>query len=206
MLIDHLGAFALTALLIELTPGPNMAYLAVLSASYGRLAGLAATFGVALGLLGVGLAAAFGLAALISQSWLLYEVLRWAGVAYLLWLAWSSWREAEAGSGGDLSGNGLLKAAFTRGLVTNLLNPKAALFYIAVLPAFVDPTRAVLTQTVALSLVYVAVATAIHTSIVVLAASAQPLLSDPARSQAVRRALAVALAVIVVWFAYSTAR
>ena len=205
-MIDHLGAFALTALLIELTPGPNMAYLAVLSASYGRLAGLAAVVGVALGLLCVGLAAALGLAALISQSWLLYEALRWAGVAYLLWLAWSSWRDAATNDGSDTNGDGLYKAVFIRGLFTNLLNPKAALFYIAVLPAFIDPARAVLAQTVTLSLVYVAVATAIHASIVVLAASAQPLLDDPARSRAVRRALAVALAVIVVWFAYSTSR
>jgi threonine/homoserine/homoserine lactone efflux protein len=85
---ETLASFALMSFVIELTPGPNMAYIAVLSAGQGRRAGYAATLGIALGLLVIGLAAAFGLAALISSSRLFYEVLRWGGVAYLLWLAW----------------------------------------------------------------------------------------------------------------------
>ncbi len=72
-----------------------MAYLAVLSASVGRRAGFAATLGVALGLLIVGLAAALGLAAVISNSRWLYEMLRWGGALYLLWLAWEGWRGDE---------------------------------------------------------------------------------------------------------------
>ena len=87
---ETLLAFILTCLVIELTPGPNMAYLALLSASIGRRAGFAATLGVALGLLIVGLAAALGLAAVIANSRLLYEALRWAGVLYLFWLAWEA--------------------------------------------------------------------------------------------------------------------
>ena len=87
--------FAVTCLLLELTPGPNKAYLALLSAGKGRRAGFAATLGVALGLLVVGLAAALGLTALIASSRTLYEALRWGGVLYLLWLAYEGWRGEE---------------------------------------------------------------------------------------------------------------
>ena len=113
----------LTCFVIELTPGPNMAYLAVLSASTGRRAGFAATAGVALGLLIVGLAAALGLAALIASSRPLYEALRWAGVFYLFWLAWEGWRGEDTS---PIEANVIPDDSrfFLRGLVTNLLNPK----------------------------------------------------------------------------------
>src|SRR5262245_32737332 len=85
-------AFAGTCLVVELTPGPNMAYLAVLSADKGRRAGFAAVAGIAVGLLIVGVGAALGLAALVASSRWLYEILRWCGAFYLLWLAWDAWR------------------------------------------------------------------------------------------------------------------
>ena len=98
---ETLLAFAATCLVIELAPGPNMAYLAVLSASKGRRAGFAATLGIALGLLIVGLAAALGLTAIITNSRWVYEALRWGGVFYLLWLAWEGWRGQEKTSPGN---------------------------------------------------------------------------------------------------------
>lgn len=206
--IETFGTFALTCLVIELTPGPNMAYLAILSATRGQRSGLAATFGIALGLLVVGLAAALGLAAAISNSLFLYEALRWAGVAYLLWLAWEGWRDSTETSPsrsaeGDEDDD---RGYAVRGFVTNILNPKAAVFYIAVLPTFVDAARPVLSQTLVLSIIYVAIATAIHTVIVGLAGAARPLLEDPDRSRTVRRALSFVLALIAVWFAVGTAR
>src|SRR3954447_6250557 len=80
--------FALTCAIVEITPGPNMAWLAALSLSRGWRIGLAAVAGVALGLSAYGIAAALGVAAVIENSAFLYEALRWGGVAYLLWLAW----------------------------------------------------------------------------------------------------------------------
>ena len=199
-------AFVVTCILIELTPGPNMAYLAVLSASEGRRAGFAATLGVALGLLIVGLAAAFGLTALInSQPWA-YEVMRWGGIGYLLYLAWEGWRGAEEASSESIGAPEGVRTFFMRGLITNLLNPKAAVFYLAVLPPFIDAARGVLAQSIWLSLIYVAAATAIHSTIVVLAGSARPYLEDRVLSRWVRRALSVALALIAVWFAVATRR
>ncbi len=93
-----------------------------------------------------------------------------------------------------------------RGLVTNLLNPKAAVFYVAVLPTFVDEMLPVLGQTVLLSVVYVLIATVVHTSIVSLAGTARPFLEDPDRSRIIRRSMSFALAVIAIWFAFTTAR
>ena len=204
--LETLGAFVLTCVIIELTPGPNMAYLAVLSAGNGRRAGFAATLGIALGLLIVGVGAALGLAALISNSTLLYEALRWGGVAYLLWLAWDGWHDATETSPARTGGNGIEAAVFTRGLITNLLNPKAAVFYVAVLPTFVNAMQPVLRQGVLLSVVYVFVATAIHTAIVALAGTARPFLENPDRRRIVRRGLSLALGAIAMWFAVSTAR
>ena len=80
-------SFFLTSLLIEMTPGPNMTYLALVSASEGRRAGFAAVAGVAMGLAVIGVVAAFGVAEIIHASDFLYNLLRWAGVLFLFHLA-----------------------------------------------------------------------------------------------------------------------
>ena len=201
-------AFALTSLIIEITPGPNMTYLAALSLSDGMRTGFAAVAGIALGLLTYGIGAALGLAALIDSSPLLYGVLRWGGVAYLLWLAWQSWSSerdaATEASGGDPRGPWI---AFRRGLITNLLNPKAAIFYVAVLPDFVQVNGGpVVWQTMILSIVYVAIATAIHLTIVVLAGALQRTIGGAARRRTIRRSLALVLVAIAIWFALATGR
>src|SRR5438270_6275011 len=117
-------AFALTCVIVEITPGPNMAWLAALSLSRGWRIGLAAVAGVALGLSTYGIAAALGVAAVIENSTLLYETLRWGGAAYLLWLAWDAWSTAEEIAPDSSSANHERGSAFRRGLITNLLNPK----------------------------------------------------------------------------------
>ncbi|MCR8725948.1 LysE family translocator [Frigidibacter sp. ROC022] len=197
-----LWLFILTSVVIELTPGPNMAWLAVVAASKGRRPGLAAVAGVALGLLVVGLAAALGLAAMIQASPALYQTLRWGGTLWLLYLAWDGWRDADAEN--TQTEGWPMARYFRRGLVTNLLNPKAAVFFVAVLPGFVDPTGPVVQETVTLSLIFVAVATSIHASIVMLAAAARVLLTDPMRERLLRRGLSLLLAGIAVWFAWTT--
>lgn len=191
-------------LLIEATPGPNMAYLAALTLGEGRGAGLRAIAGVAAGLALVGLAAAFGLAELLTRSPLAWSLLRWAGVAYLLWLAWDGWHGSGDTSPGHPRPDG--SRYFVRGLTTNLLNPKAAIFYVAMLPEFVARDAAPLPQTLALTALSVGVASAIHLTIVLAAAQAHGFLSRPSRARATRRVLAVALAVVAIWFAVTTAR
>lgn len=194
-------SFALTSFIIELTPGPNMAYLAVVAVGEGRKPGLATVAGVALGLALLGLGAAIGLAELVSRSRPVYEVLRWAGVIFLFYLAYDAWRDAALGDAPRDRSNLFY---FRRGLVTNLLNPKAALFFIAMLPAFVDPAAPLMVQNLTLVAIYVAVATFVHTGIVLLAAAFEPILTDPARERRVRRFLAALLAAVALWFAWST--
>ena len=203
--IDPLLAFALTALIIEITPGPNMTYLAALSLSSGVRTGFAAVAGIAIGLMTYGIVAALGLAALIEDSPLLYGILRWGGVAYLLWLAWEAWSSERETSPDAADGPGDEPwIAFRRGLVTNLLNPKAAVFYIAVLPEFVRPSGgSVMSQTLALSVVYVTIATTIHAGIVALAGSLQSTVATNNR-RLVRRLLALALVIIAIWFTLTT--
>lgn len=204
---DTLFAFLTTCLVIELTPGPNMGYLGLLSASQGRRAGISAALGVGLGLLIVGVAAALGLAAIISNSFFLYELLRWGGVGYLLWLSWEAWQTSRETSPGKAEpADDRHVALFSRGLISNLLNPKAGLFYIAILPTFVDPSKTVVGQTVLLSILYVAIATIVHMSIVMLAGTAQPLLANQRYGILFRRVMAVVLVGIAIWFSVASSR
>jgi threonine/homoserine/homoserine lactone efflux protein len=202
---ETLLAFALTSLVIELTPGPNMAWLALLSLERGRLAGLAAVGGVSLGLLLLGLAAGFGLGTLIAENAWLYEALRWGGVGFLIYLAWDSYRESRQPlETRDLSER--LVLFFRRGLVTNLLNPKAALFYLTVLPNFVDATRPAGWQSLTLTGVYVAVATLVHAAIALAGGQLQPLFATDRARRTLGIVAAVLLVGIAVWVAVATRR
>ncbi|MFN0045284.1 MAG: LysE family translocator [Sphingorhabdus sp.] len=197
-------SFLITALLIELTPGPNMAWLALTSASKGRKSGFAAVAGIALGLALLGGASVFGLSQLAINSPIIFSFLRYAGVAYLLWLAWSTWTGDDKGRDSFADHCGLVDW-FRHGVLLNLLNPKAAIFFVAVLPAYIDPQDSVASQTVFLSLTYVGIATAIHLIIVLLAGSAHNWLARGNRQFFIRRIFAVMIALIAIWFLRSTA-
>ena len=201
----HVLEFILTVLLLELTPGPNMAYLATLTLDRGRHAGLLATAGVAAGLSVHAIVAAFGLGALISQAPVVYNLLRWIGVAYLLYLAWETWQ-----SGGhdrpDVAG-AASSPLFLRGFFSNVFNPKSILFFISVVPGFIQYDRngsSLLIQAALLGAIYVAIATTIHASIVLLANQLRPLLMARSGQTPVRRGLAIALALVAAWLAWST--
>ncbi|SDB73682.1 LysE family translocator [Belnapia rosea] len=209
-----LAEFFLTVLLLELTPGPNMAYLALLSLSRGARPALVAVLGVAIGLAVHALVAALGAGALIARSPPLYETLRWCGVAYLLWLAYEGWRgEADSAPGTAGFGDAGLRLLW-RGFATNLLNPKSVLFFVSVVPRFVvepqgEPQAAVPTvivQMAILGTLYVAVATAVHVLVVLLAAQLRPWLVAGARRDRVRRMLSLLLAGVAAWLALSTSR
>lgn len=120
--------FVTACVIIESTPGPNMAYRAIVSLNDGRKAGYAVTAGVALGLLTIGIACALGVGALIANSEVMHQVLRFAGVGYLFWLAWEGWRAENEVNPTKNDGRIEQVKYFRRGLITNLLNPKAAIF------------------------------------------------------------------------------
>lgn len=202
--MENLAAFILAATLIELTPGPNMTFLALISSTEGRRYGVMTSLGVALGLLIVGLLVAFGLATAISESPFLFQLLRWGGIAYLLYLAWEGFRDSRENSPHRSAQLKTDATYFRHGLVVNLLNPKAAFFYVAILPTFLPGTGVELVDVVTLTVVYVIIATIIHLMIVCFAASFHPFLSDPVRNSRTRKILSLALVAVAVWFGWST--
>lgn len=196
-------AFLIAMLAVELTPGPNMGWLATLSARAGREHGLKAVVGVTLGLLIQLVAAATGLSALLSGSVLLYEALRWTGVGFMLYLAFEAFR--DDGSAAPVLANKL--AGFRRGLVANILNPKALAFYLVVVGQFANPALGhVWLQIVILGCAHILVSVVIHTSIVLAGARLGDVLEEWRTSFAARLCFALALAVIALWIAMSTAR
>jgi threonine/homoserine/homoserine lactone efflux protein len=203
-----LAPFLLAVALIELTPGPNMGYLAIVAGQWGRRAGFVTVLGVTAGLAVYMLTAVFGLSEIILRVGWLYQLLRWAGVAFLFWLAFDTWR-GGGGDPADVDGDRpTRRALLARGFLANILNPKAAVFYIALLPGFTDPTRPFAGQALTLGLIHIAVSLVIHSTIVLAAARAGPLLASAggAGGKPIRLAFALALAAIAVWVAWETRR
>ena len=201
--------FILTVLLLELTPGPNMAYLATLTLDRGRRAGLLATAGVAAGLSVHAVVAALGLGVLISKAPLFYDVLCWTGVAYILFLAWETWQsDGKETRRPDLTGSAS-GPLFWRGFLSNVFNPKSIIFFVSVIPGFVRDDMSesgLLLQIARLGAIYVAIATAIHAAIVLLAGRLRPFLMSGGRHKPVRRTLALALVLVAAWLAWTTRR
>jgi threonine/homoserine/homoserine lactone efflux protein len=196
-------AFTLAAIAIELTPGPNMVWLALVALTEGRRAGLAAVAGVGTGLALVGMAVAFGLGALVANTPTAYQILRFAGIGYLLWLAWEAWRSTGQASPDYTDFKAGFGKHFLRGVITNVLNPKAFLFYVAILPAFLA-SPATPSATALLCAIYVVVATAIHAGIVLAANAARDILHTDAHMKTVGRASAAVLVMLAVWLLAKT--
>ncbi|NJM51608.1 MAG: LysE family translocator [Sphingomonadales bacterium] len=193
-----LASFLLTALLVELTPGPNMAWLALLTASNGRYAGLAATLGVATGLLIIGFAAVLGFSQFIQEYPALYNILQYGGVVFLLYLAWDAWPKQSSDNMITDSGAGAA-TYFKRGLLINLLNPKAMLFFVLVIPAFISANHAARPQSILLVFIYTAVATAVHLMIILLSGQAHALLSRKEYRTNSSRVFAALLLLTALW-------
>jgi len=200
---ESLLPFLIACAVIESTPGPNMAFLTIVSATKGRKYGFAMVMGVTLGLLIIGFAAAAGLATTISKSPILYQALRFGGVFYLLWLAFEEWKDADGALNAETGETQDRLSYFQHGLVVNILNPKAGVFYITILPSFINPAGLILPQALFLTLIYVAIATLAHILIVSLAGLLQPILDNPARKRVIRRVLSALLAMIALWFGFS---
>ena len=190
-----IAGFAAAVLLIELTPGPNMAWLAGLSATEGRRSGLAAVAGIALGLLANGILAALGLATLLTVMPALLQGLRIAGAAMMVWLAIETWRGADKAPPPTAT-----KRAFATGALINLLNPKAYLFFVVVAPEFLNGRTLGLGEALTLAVVTTGIATAIHLAIVLAGSRAQGWLTDAARTKWVRRGFAVVMLGVAVSF------
>jgi len=158
MLGTHsLGVFAATVFVVNATPGVDMMFTLAQTLRHGVAGGIAAALGVVAGCVVHTLLAAFGLAALLAASATAFALVKWAGAAYLVWLAIGMLRagaattalagKAAMESTGDGAGSAAhrdtsLARLFRRGLLTNVLNPKIAIFFLALLPQFIDADAA----------------------------------------------------------------
>ena len=160
--------FSLATFLLTVSPGPGVLYVVARTLSQGRAAGFASMFGIESGEVVWLAAAASGVAALLSASTAALGVLRWGGAAYLVYLGVQRWRHTDAPPAPQRAG---LARIFGQGVVTQILNPKVAVFFVAFLPQFLNPALAIAPQVLALGAVYVAVAVSVDVTYV-MAASA----------------------------------
>jgi len=170
---EKLLMFAGAALLMVVTPGPNMIYLISRSICQGRKAGVVSLFGVIAGFLVHMFAAAVGCTALFMRIPLAYEALRWAGAAYLLYLAWQA---VKPGARSPFEARDLPidppHKLMLMGFLTNVLNPKIAMFYLSIFPQFVSPEHgSMFSQSIELGLTQIGVSFTVNFCIAMSAAS-----------------------------------
>jgi threonine/homoserine/homoserine lactone efflux protein len=168
--LDKLALFALAVLLLALTPGPVWIYLISRTLTQGRRAGYFSLIGVMAGVVVHLLAAALGLSAILLALPAAFNVIKLAGAAYLLWLAWSTLR----GGGFSFTPQALEPVPdgvlFRQSLTASVVNPKVAVFYLSLFPQFVDPTTGpVLLQSLALGIVHIIVSTSVDGALVTVA-------------------------------------
>ncbi|GAB3834237.1 LysE family translocator [Dactylosporangium cerinum] len=134
--------FLVAILVICITPGPDMLYIVATSLSQGPFAGVVASVGMAIGMLVHTVAVTLGLGALLAASPVLFGVIRYAGAAYLIYMGIQAWRSSsEPARTPEAQERTGTRRVLWRATVTNLLNPKIVLFYLAFLPQFVDAGR-----------------------------------------------------------------
>ena len=167
-----IAGFAALALGMALTPGPNMIYLISRSICQGRKAGFISLAGVAAGFLFYLLCAAFGITALLFAVPFAYDALRFGGALYLAWLAWQA---VKPGGQSPFAVRALPphspRKLFLMGFLTNLLNPKIALLYLALLPQFIDPAGSILAQSLELGVIQIALSITVNGTVTLAAGS-----------------------------------
>ena len=207
--ISALIGFALVSFGLALTPGPNMIYLISRSITQGPAAGVVSLGGVALGFVFYMLCAAFGITALLFAVPYAYDALRFAGCAYLLWMAWQAIRPNGRSpfEVKTLAVDGPRKL-FAMGFVTNLLNPKIAMLYLALLPQFIDPASgSVLVQSLALGAIQIAISVSCNAAIALSAGTIALFLSTrPIWMRAQRYLMGTVLAGLAVRMAFEAKR
>jgi threonine/homoserine/homoserine lactone efflux protein len=206
--MDLFLPFMAAGIALNLTPGSDMSFVALSGARGGRTAGLAAAAGIFAGCLGHILFAVFGLSALIAASQTAFAVVKWIGVAYLVFLAVQLARSSPAATG-ELNRGVTIRPsnAFRQAAIVNLLNPKVGIFFLAFLPQFIEPSAASpWKQILALGIVFNTTG-AIVNSIVGLAsaAAARSLGSSPRLSRVTRWLAATIMGGLAIRLALSRA-
>jgi threonine/homoserine/homoserine lactone efflux protein len=191
-------AFLLTALVIVATPGTGALFTIAAGLARGTRAALLAAFACTLGTVPHLVAAITGLAAVLHASGLAFQTIKYLGVAYLLWMAWSTWRDTGALRVEDAPRAGTRRAVIVSGITVNLLNPKLTIFFFAFLPQFVPSTSAHATlQMLLLSSVFMAMTLVVFAAYGATAGLLRDrVLSRPRLVDRIRKAFAASFAVL----------
>ena len=144
------GLFVVASLALTLVPGPAVLYIVARSVEGGRPAGLVSVLGIGAGGFVHVAFAALGLSALLVSSATAFAVVKWFGVAYLIYLGIERFLARKEEDAAVTVGDEPLTRAFSQGVIVSVLNPKTALFFLAFLPQFVDPSRGAVTAQIAL--------------------------------------------------------
>ena len=184
MNMELILTFILASSLISLAPGPDNIFVLTQSALYGRKSGIFVTLGLCSGLIVHTTAVALGVAAIFQASELAFSILKYAGAAYLLYLAWQAFKavptDLHSSSSTILSPKGL----YLRGIIMNITNPKVSIFFLAFLPQFTNPTEDnLIIQFFILGLIFIFVAMVIFTLIAILAGLLGNWLSQSPKNQ-----------------------
>lgn len=139
--IVHYPLFILTAVTLNLYPGPDTLYILGRSATQGRAAGVVSALGIGSGAVIHSLLGALGLTAVVAASAMAFSVIKWAGAAYLVYLGVSMLLAKSEGPA-KASPPQTLRRIYAQGVLTNVLNPKVALFFLALIPQFIAPGAA----------------------------------------------------------------
>jgi threonine/homoserine/homoserine lactone efflux protein len=144
--------FCVACVALAATPGPNMLFLVSRTLAQGRAAGFVSLAGTSTGFALHAIAAALGLSALLAAVPIAFEIVRWAGAIYLAWLAVATWRAGEVPDTGVAAPRVASATMYRQGLLTSVLNPKVAVFQLALFPQFIDPAHgSVLMQSLVLA-------------------------------------------------------
>lgn len=178
------GIFLAAAITLAITPGPGIFYVLTRSLKGGRGEGLASALGTAVGGLGHVVAAALGVSAILAASATAFGVVKYAGAAYLIVLGLRALLAGDEGAAEIAITPAGMRRAFRQGIVTEVLNPKTALFFLAFIPQFISPARPIVPQFLVLGAISVGLNTGVD---VVVATFAGPLGSRLRRSARLRR-------------------
>ena len=199
------AAFLVTTFLVCLAPGIGVVYTLSMTLGGGWRAGAFAVIGCTLATVVHLVAAMAGLAAVLHTSALLFQAIKWAGVAYLLWMAWGTLR----GTGTlDVKAEtpGAALRIVRRGITLNILNPKIPIFFVAFLPQFITPGVDATAQLVQLGLAFVAMTFAVFALYAALAGTMRARVLSSARAMAwLRRAFAASFAALGLRLAFERA-
>jgi threonine/homoserine/homoserine lactone efflux protein len=174
-------AFVAATTVLMLIPGPNVALIVANSVTYGTRFGLLTVAGTSAAMILQLAVAALGMAAVLGVVGTLFDWLRWAGVAYLLYLGIRQWRAEPVDLTRTKPQPRSARQIFTRGLLVSLTNPKTLFFYGAFFPQFLDPARDLTTQVVVLSATFLALAVLLDGGWAILAGRARGFLAGRGR-------------------------